>query len=907
MYRRIFGKEAESGCSSDELLSTVVVFSPVIPDILRQFSQLISDSWLAVWVEGLREMENEREDGWRNWASDEVVEESEIEIESVRDFTTGTVENGSETFLEGMFISDEDEVFENEAGIYEDYVDEESFVDFENECHFDTDEDVLHEDDEDEQHREESVEPNLVAINSKEDYLQLDFSCVDPVEVTKFHFANVELAYDFYHWYGRIMGFSARRGTIRRNRKGEAVQQTFLCHRQGFREEKGICDEMRLRRQKVDFRCGCDAKFRVHIDPPSQRWYVTCFQDAHNHDLLPKQHGGLLAAHRKMGTADIMSMNSFMKSGISAPQIFNSFASQCGGYEKVGFGQKNMQNQLAKQRRSQCSDGQNAVDYIRWLGLNDELMFERHTEDAEHGVENLFWCDGISRYNYKVFGDVDAFDATYKKNKYRRPVVLFSGVDHHNRTIIFATAIVVTESEQTYVWLLEQFAEAMNQKLPGAVITDGALPMRNAIRRVFPNAHHRLCAWHLLKIANKRVGIPEFLNRFRTCMLSDYGIGEFKRRWATMVTDLELENNTWVSEMYDKREMWAATYFRGKFFAGFRTTSRCEGFHSQLLKFVRSRYNLTDFVLHFHRCLSYMRFKELEADFKSGFGDLPLQTNFRGLERSAARILTIEVFNLFVPVISLASEMIVTEFKRATGDKRYKVVQYRMESKAWNVYYDPVSDEFKCSCEKMETYGLPCEHILGVLVFLHITELPISLVSKRWTKGAKDCYNGEVMEGSIFWESDVIARYVWLVESCRELCTLASKSVEHFNKVKEKIAHEIHLLKGNSATEDEDDNNFDATAAGLGNVNNTGPVRRPRVHARASSSGLTTKRTIRCTACKVAGHNRLTCPLLRDIEYENRSFERDDENESIFGEDEDDDYEGDDYEDYEYGEDDYAD
>jgi transposase-like protein len=30
-----------------------------------------------------------------------------------------------------------------------------------------------------------------------------------------------------------------------------------------------------------------------------------------------------------------------------------------------------------------------------------------------------------------------------------------------------------------------------------SVITDGDLAMRNAIRRVFPNAHHRLCAWHL--------------------------------------------------------------------------------------------------------------------------------------------------------------------------------------------------------------------------------------------------------------------------------------------------------------------------------------------------------------------------------------------------------------------------
>ncbi|KAJ1395366.1 protein FAR1-RELATED SEQUENCE 5-like [Sesbania bispinosa] len=45
--------------------------------------------------------------------------------------------------------------------------------------------------------------------------------------------------------------------------------------------------------------------------------------------------------------------------------------------------------------------------------------------------------------------------------------------------------------------------------------------------------------------------------------------------------------------MYQKREMWAATYMRGKISAGFRTTSRCESLHSELAKFVHSRHDLT--------------------------------------------------------------------------------------------------------------------------------------------------------------------------------------------------------------------------------------------------------------------------------------------------------------------------
>ena len=62
----------------------------------------------------------------------------------------------------------------------------------------------------------------------------------------------------------------------------------------------------------------------------------------------------------------------------------------------------------------------------------------------------MFWVDGNNKLDYKCFGDVMAFDATYKKNKYNRPFVMFSGVNHHQNTVIFACALIVDETEETY-------------------------------------------------------------------------------------------------------------------------------------------------------------------------------------------------------------------------------------------------------------------------------------------------------------------------------------------------------------------------------------------------------------------------------------------------------------------------
>jgi hypothetical protein len=84
----------------------------------------------------------------------------------------------------------------------------------------------------------------------------------------------------------------------------------------------------------------------------------------------------------------------------------------------------------------------------------------------------LFWCDGVSRTDYSLFVDVFAFDATYRKIRYNTLLVIFSGVNHHNQSIIFASAIVSDEIEETYVWLLQNLVEAMEGKLPVSVITD---------------------------------------------------------------------------------------------------------------------------------------------------------------------------------------------------------------------------------------------------------------------------------------------------------------------------------------------------------------------------------------------------------------------------------------------------
>ncbi|XP_028215161.1 protein FAR1-RELATED SEQUENCE 5-like [Glycine soja] len=497
------------------------------------------------------------------------------------------------------------------------------------------------------------LKDECISFETIVDIRQFDMEKMSVEDVSRFDFAELELAYVFYYWYAKITGFSVR----------ETLEQAFVCSCAGYRREKGSTSNTRKRRERKESRCGCEAMFRVHVHFSTGRWYVTCWNFEHNHLLLDLKLPSLLPAHRKMSTIDIMQIENYRKVGIGPPHMYAAFANHCGGYDKVGFIRKDIYNQEVHMRKQHTSDASGALKYLHDLRKKDLTMYVLYTVDEGSRLQRLFWCDTESQLLYGVFGDILAFDATYKKNKYLCPFVVFSSVNHHNQTIVFAAAIVTDETKETYVWLLEQFLEAMKGKAPSSIITDGDLAMRNAITRVMPSVFHKLCAWHLLRNALSHVGDKQVLKWLKNLMLGDFEVVTFEEKWKEMIATFELEDNSWIGELYEKRMKWSPAHLRGNFFAGIRTTSRCEAFHAHVAKYVHSRTNLTDFVEQFKRCLTYFRYRAIVADYFSTYGNEVLQTNLRSLERSADQLLTEEMFILFQSYVSRTIKLRVVDCK----------------------------------------------------------------------------------------------------------------------------------------------------------------------------------------------------------------------------------------------------
>ncbi|XP_016169062.1 protein FAR1-RELATED SEQUENCE 5-like [Arachis ipaensis] len=677
-------------------------------------------------------------------------------------------------------------------------------------------------------------------------------------DVLEMEFSSPQEASGFYNNYSRLKRFASRRGKTVRNTAGEIVWYTFVCNRQGFREKKWLEKVDRKREHKVVTRCGCMAEMRIKRKEGSGRWYVSRFVEEHNHELAYGKLVDYLRSHRKISEVEVAQLTSMREIGISIPKIYESFAAQLGGFNLVTFTKQDMYNEIRKQRGLQGGDVSAAIRYLEGLARMDGKMFWRYKLGAGQHLCNLFWSDSRCQEDYGIFGDVLAFDATYGRNKYNLPVVVFSGVNHHNQTCVFGTAMVSCESQESYIWVLRQFLECMQGKAPHSVITDGDPAMRIAIRSVFPEAHHRLCAWHLLRNATVNISDPRFTQMFRHCMLADMEIEEFEAHWESMLNECGVREVEWVKELYSKKHAWATAYIRGRFFAGVRTTSRCESLHAKLGRFVESRYGVLEFVRNFQRCVDFLRDTEDELDFRSWYGTPVLQTEFVELEKSGWTVFTREMFVRFRDSLKRCVRVRICEFNDSENPHTYTLQKYRRPEMNWKVYRDHISNRFSCSCMRMESFGIPCVHILSVCVMLDLVEIPESLVLRRWSKAAKleihnQCVEQQTADPSVTYRTRLGA----FSQLCKRLGRVACMSDEDFKLYSKKLLSDALFLEIKYGLRPSTDDITTANDCGVKD-----PIRvRTKGTGRMSQAGGSAPKTKRkCSTCGKLGHRRTRCP-----------------------------------------------
>ncbi|GJS00432.1 FAR1-related sequence 5-like protein [Tanacetum coccineum] len=219
-----------------------------------------------------------------------------------------------------------------------------------------------------------------------------------PIPVEGTYYGTIDEALDMYTKYAEMAGFEVKKGGQRKTKSGAVQHKYIYCNKEGVPK-------------------GCKAHIRLVLDSVSGKYKLESFKPKHNHMLIPKEYKHFTKKQRKMNQSEKMFVVKAATNKIGATRAHNLYCSMKGGYEYFHRTSDDFKNH---QR-----------DVNQFIGESDAQMLINKMENRknyvpnftfQHKVDNselvaMFWVDEVTKCNYKEFGDIVSFDATFNNNK----------------------------------------------------------------------------------------------------------------------------------------------------------------------------------------------------------------------------------------------------------------------------------------------------------------------------------------------------------------------------------------------------------------------------------------------------------------------------------------------------------
>ncbi|CAL5328782.1 unnamed protein product [Camellia sinensis] len=556
-------------------------------------------------------------------------------------------------------------------------------------------------------------------------------------------FESEEAAKAFYNSYARRVGFSTRVSSSRRSRKdGAIIQRSFVCAKEGFRNlnEKRTKDR-EIKRPRTITRVGCKASLSVKIQD-SGKWVVSGFVREHNHELVPPDQVHCLRSHRQISGPAKTLIDTLQAAGMGPRRIMSALIKEYGGISKVGFTEVDCRNYMRNNRqRSLEGDIQLLLDYLIQMHAENHSFFYSVQGDEDQYTGNVFWADPKARINYTYFGDTVTFDTTYRSNRYRLPFAPFTGVNHHGQPVLFGCALLINESEASFVWLFKTWLTAMSGCPPVSITTDHDMVIRSAIMQVFPETRHRFCKWHIFKKCQEMLSHvflkhPNFEADFHKCVNLTDSIEEFESCWLALVDKYDLGVHEWLQTLYSARRQWVPVYLRDTFFAEMSITQRSDSMNSYFDGYVNASTNLNQFFRLYEKALESRYEKEVKADYDT-INTSPVLKTPSPMEKQASELYTRKLFVRFQEELVGTLTFMASKVEDDGEVTMYQVAKFGEDHKAYYVKFNVLEMRATCSCQMFEFSGLLCRHILAIFRVTNLLTLPSHYILKRWTRNAK--------------------------------------------------------------------------------------------------------------------------------------------------------------------------
>ncbi|XP_062146803.1 protein FAR1-RELATED SEQUENCE 5-like [Alnus glutinosa] len=304
---------------------------------------------------------------------------------------------------------------------------------------------------------------------------------------------------------------------------------------------------------------------------------------------------------------------------------------------------------------------------------------------------------------------------------------------------------------------LRDYFNRMRKAAPRAIITDQDRAMKNAIKKVFPNARHRFCLWHILKKLPKKFESHSQYYAIRNCVYNSHTCDEFDACWQIMLECYNLEENAWLLGLYSERTFWVPTYLNDVFWAGMTTTQRSESMNAFFDGYVQSSTSLKEFVDQYDNALRRKVEVENVANFDS--------------------------FNTTISCVSYWP--FEKQFQKIYTHAKFREVQKEISS----IMY----------CGSSLLKRILCKHAISVLTtFEDVDLLPEKYFLNRWRKDLKRPYKLIKSSYDPLSGNPTADRYAELSNNVLKLAAIAAPNVDHWMEVQKYVDILIKKFSGPS-------------------------------------------------------------------------------------------------------------
>ncbi|XP_016191883.1 protein FAR1-RELATED SEQUENCE 5-like [Arachis ipaensis] len=473
------------------------------------------------------------------------------------------------------------------------------------------------------------VEDDAMAVNNElPDHTRIP---IDEISYVGLRFVSLQRAQEFYSNYAKKVGFVTRiRNTNFDKTRTDSkipINQLLHCSREGYRESR-VKAATRVKRITT---AECKARMYVMLDRQQDNWMVSTLELKHTHLCSTKQVMHYTEYRELTMHAKCVIQNND-EAGIRPNKTYLALANEVGGSSNLGYSEKDVRNYITSNLH--CADGNADVKemisyFMRMKDINPNFFYAVDVDEANK-FKSVLWVDARCRASYEYYGDVASFDTTYSKNKHGLPFASFVGVNHHGKSTLLRCALLENEEIRSFEWAFKQWLRCMESP-PQAIITDQCKSMFGAIRNVLPDTHHQWCIWHIMKKIPHKLGgyarYREINDRMHGTVWNARSVESFEKDWSAFIAEFNLEQNRWLSDLYDERQMWVPIYFQGEFWVGMISTQRSESMHAFFGGYLHCKSGLVQFVHEYDNVLGNKEQKDLEDDAADSKGVVPCSSS----------------------------------------------------------------------------------------------------------------------------------------------------------------------------------------------------------------------------------------------------------------------------------------